>query len=162
MNRRGFLQSFSAAGITPLLPPIPVSVLAAPARASTSAGLWAAIYAKSGNTTKFINVARNMGLSNSAIQRVSARAVGVKITAAALSNSMTRLAPSPTFLSTDPLSAPKDLIQNVDRLASLGSDDRATPLLSGSPRQAPDDADLLTRDPVAEVQDSDERPKQQQ
>lgn len=82
-HRRGFLQLISAAAVTPFLPAMPTRSVAATASASTSKALWSGIYAKSGSASKFVGVARNMGLSNAAIQGVSARSVGVRVALAA-------------------------------------------------------------------------------
>jgi hypothetical protein len=86
-SRRGFLQFLSAASAAPFLPALPVRAAAAGAGASTSKALWAGIYAKSGSAPKFAGIARNMGLSNAAVQGVGARSVGVRLAATAMGNS---------------------------------------------------------------------------
>lgn len=79
-NRRGFLQLLGAASAAPLLPALPAR--AGVAGMSTSKALWAGIYAKSGSVSEFVGVARGLGLSNAAVQGVSARSVGVRVAVA--------------------------------------------------------------------------------
>lgn len=90
MNRRSFMQLFGAAGLTPMAPLAPL-VQPAPARAAlgasgsaTSKALWTSLYAKAGSQAEFIGMSRNMGLSNAAIQGVSARSIGVRVAASTL------------------------------------------------------------------------------
>ncbi|GEM_PF-4642455 len=90
-SRRGFMKVLGAVGLTPLLPAIP----AIPARAAMASGgvsaskaLWASLYANAGSAGEFVNVARNMGLSNAAIQGVSARTIGVRMAVAASSETL--------------------------------------------------------------------------
>lgn len=85
-NRRGFLQLIGAAAATPLLPALPGR--AAVAGASHSKALWAGIYAKSGSVPQFLAVARGMGLSDAAIRGVGARSVGVRVSVAAMGQSI--------------------------------------------------------------------------
>jgi len=78
LPRRGFLQLVGAAGLTPFLPAIPAKA-AVTSGASVSKALWAGMYANSGSTAGFVSMAKNMGLSNTAIQGISARSVGVRM-----------------------------------------------------------------------------------
>ncbi len=112
-NRRGFLQLISTAAVTPFLPAMPTRAVAATASGSTSKALWAGIYAKSGSASKFVGVARNMGLSNAAIQGVSARSVGVRIALAAA-------APSAPAQGTGNLS--RDIIRKIEDHLTTESD----------------------------------------
>jgi hypothetical protein len=121
-NRRGFLQLLGAAGLTPLLPSLPARAVATSASASTSKALWAGIYANSGSVPKFLSVARNMGLSNSAIQGVSARSVGVRVALTAATNPITKISgsskttwSSSTSPQADPLNAARDIMHKVKR-----------------------------------------------
>lgn len=85
-NRRGFLQLASAAGVAPLLPALPSAVAAKAVGSSHAKALWAGIHAKSGSAAKFGTVARNMGLSNAAIQGVSAKSICVRVVIASTTN----------------------------------------------------------------------------
>jgi len=77
-SRRGFFQLLGAASVAPFLPTASRAALAGEA-VSSSKALWTGLYANSGSTAKFVRVAQGMGLSNGAIQGVSARTIGVRI-----------------------------------------------------------------------------------
>lgn len=131
-NRRGFMQLMSAAVATPLLPSLPARAVAATASASTSKALWAGIYAKSGSVPKFLNVARNMGLSNAAIQGVSARSVGVRVAISAATSPISRIAgtgqatlPSPISSQAEQLKASRDIVHDIERALSIETDEAA-------------------------------------
>lgn len=103
-NRRGFLQLASAAGIAPLLPALPAPAVAATGKSAISKALWTSLYAQSGSASGFVNIAKGMGLSNSAIQGVSARSVGIKVAINAATPSLPR-----RLLADTPPSRPKQL-----------------------------------------------------
>ena len=108
-NRRGFLQLASAAGIAPLLPALPAPAVAATGKSAISKALWTSLYAQSGSASGFVNVAKGMGLSNSAIQGVSARSVGIKVAINAASPSLLQ-----RFVADTPPSRPKQLGDALD------------------------------------------------
>lgn len=83
LNRRTFIQFLGGAALSPYLPTLPAAAVSNGASASTSKALWASLYANSASSTEFVSVARTMGLSNSAIQGVGARTIGVRLALAA-------------------------------------------------------------------------------
>ena len=84
LNRRSFLQIAGAAGVSPLFPGMVGSGAGvAKSSVSTSKALWASLYSNSGSVTEFVGFAKNMGLSNTAIQSVSARSLGIRVALAA-------------------------------------------------------------------------------
>ena len=89
INRRGFLQVLGAAGLSPFLPGMPARAAVAGGGVSASKALWASLYANSGSMSEFVGVAKNMGLSNTAIQGVSARSIGVRVALAASTETLT-------------------------------------------------------------------------
>ena len=93
LSRRGFLQVVGFTSLAPFLPSMPVRTAAASGGMSASKALWAGLYANAGSTTEFVGLAKNMGLSNKAIQGVSARSIGVRV---ALATSTEKLASSTT------------------------------------------------------------------
>ncbi len=118
LDRRGFLNLLGAASVTPLLPALPARAVAARAPLSASKALWAGIYGKSGSVPEFLKVARGMGLSNSAIQGVSARSIGVKVAVAAaqpVTGLATRTAPATR--ESDPIKHVKRVVRELDKLA---------------------------------------------
>jgi len=91
INRRGFLQVVGAAGLAPFLPAMSTPTAVAGGGASASKALWASLYANSGSVSEFVAVAKNMGLSNTAIQGVSARSIGVRVALAASTETLTNV-----------------------------------------------------------------------
>ena len=89
INRRSFLQVLGAASLAPILPALPARAAVASGGASASKALWASLYANSGSMSEFMGVARNMGLSNTAIQGVSARSIGARAVLAASKEKLT-------------------------------------------------------------------------
>lgn len=118
-NRRGFLQILGAASIAPLIPTVPMRAAATGAVPSTSKALWAGLYSNAGSTSKFVGIAKGKGLSNAAIQGVSARSIGVKIALASAPKALSDLAvrrprlPSPAKPRT--LKVPGDIKQTLKR-----------------------------------------------
>lgn len=144
-NRRGFLQLLGAAGVAPLLPALPTRAMATTAGGSISKALWAGIYAKSGSVPKFAGVAQSMGLSNAAIQGVSARSVGVRVVLAAATNPIARTAVTGKATmranassQSEPWNAARNILRDVER---------ATSTKANTTKIANQDAD--TRDPIS-------------
>jgi hypothetical protein len=126
LNRRSFLQAVGAVGLTPLLPSIAGSGAGvAKGSVSASKALWASLYANSGSTAEFVGVARNIGLSNSAIQGVSARSVGVRLAVAAsaetISAQSVKHAPPPLSANSSKLNLRDQFKRGLDELLA---DDR--------------------------------------
>ena len=128
-NRRGFLQLLSAAGAAPLMPALPAGAVSASAKTSVSKALWSGIYAKSGSATKFVSVARNMGLPSSAIQGVSARSVGVRIAVVAAANPIGQSPgaghaslPSTTPANTEAMDSARNFVRDLRRSLSDSAD----------------------------------------
>lgn len=84
LNRRNFLHLLGAAGFTPVVSSLPIQAASTGSTMSSSKALWASIYAKSDSKAEFISFTRSLGLSNTAIQGVSARSIGVKVTASSI------------------------------------------------------------------------------
>jgi len=144
LNRRRFLHLLSAAGMAPLLPALAPNAVASAAHASTSKALWAGLYANSGSASKFVRVARNMGLSNATIQGVGARSVGVKLAVSAAMHAPPQPTSRPDLLKTT-RKALADLKETLDK-ASLddGADDTAH---DGDAPQATSQTRSLPQDP---------------
>lgn len=126
-DRRKFMQLLGAASVAPFAPAMPVR--AARASASLSKALWAGIYAKSGSAENFVHVARGMGLSNSAIQGVSARSVGARIAFGAATQSVPTVARNGATTVTssrgaqrDPLASGRRWAQKLDELVTPEKD----------------------------------------
>ena len=146
-NRRGFLYLLSAAGVAPLMPALPARAAAATASGSVSKALWASIYAKSGSASKFVGVARNMGLSNAAIQGVSARSVGVRVAVAAAANPITHTAGSHSAKGpwqTKRLDMFRDVVRDTESAISIEADEEVEVA----------DLDATPLDAISDVNDS--------
>lgn len=89
IGRRSFLKYSAAAAASPLLPALPArEAIAGQSGMSASKALWASLYANSGTASNFVKTAQSMGLSNSAIQGVSARSIGVKLALSTQTNQL--------------------------------------------------------------------------
>ena len=141
-NRRGFLQFLGAAAAAPLLPSLPVRAAGGAAGFSTSKALWAGIHANAGSVPRFVKVAQRMGLSNRAIEGVSARSVGVRIALAAQPRPLTRAVPHPVRVATRPDggTAPREIARRFERLLSSDAEKATSPAQS-------DDRDQNHADP---------------
>lgn len=144
LSRRSFLQFLGATGLAPVLPMVPAPATAAVANASNlaatgggaasaSRALWASLYANSGSTAEFVGVARNLGLSNSAIQGVSARSIGVRVALAATTDKLAQVgaetlkstpSPSPSL---SPPSSPEPGLAKLRRKIQQTVDDVLEP-----------------------------------
>ena len=117
-DRRGFMQMFGAAGLVPLMPALPATAVAATAPMPTSKALWAGIYSKAGSVPKFVDAARGMGLSNASIQGVSARTLGVRVSAAAAANQVSQVAGPRSGAVGQPAKLPKspsEILRDIER-----------------------------------------------
>lgn len=74
---------FGATALAPFIPGFAAKTAASKGGLSASKALWSGIYANSGSMNEFVGVARTMGLSNSAIQGVGARSIGIRVALAA-------------------------------------------------------------------------------
>lgn len=154
-NRRGFLQLLGAAGVTPLLPALPARAAVTTAGFSTSKALWAGIHAKSGSVSKFVSVARNMGLSGSAIQGVGTRSIGVRVAAAAVANPLPNVAsagkaslPSAVSSPTERLKAARNILRDFERglTSEAGEEEPAADHDAALEHSAPQSGDWPVRD----------------
>ncbi|MEO9517804.1 MAG: hypothetical protein ABJH45_09605 [Paracoccaceae bacterium] len=153
-NRRGFLQLAGAAGITPLLPALPMRAVAATTSASTSKALWAGIYTKSGSVPKFVEAARGMGLSNTAIQGVSARSAGIKIALSTATSPITRMhATTRASLPSQAkgLKADRNLLRNLEGRLPFETDETNVEALQGTETQASETGPKVAQDSASEV-----------
>lgn len=145
VNRRGFLQILGATSVAPILPANAVKAAAAPT--STSKALWASLYAKASSKAEFIGLSRNLGLSNAAIQGVSARSIGVRVMASAITNPVaaTQIAsPSPTDM-------PRLRINIKDTLEKYFWDDEQ-PVQHSSTKEKPSQTAPRSNDVNAETE----------
>ena len=97
LNRRRFLQVFSAAGLAPAMP-----ALAASATTTTAAGLttsqmlWGSLYAQAGSVQNMGGISRGMGISTTATHSVYTKLIQNHALTAHGASSLTRIArPAP-------------------------------------------------------------------
>ncbi len=127
-SRRGFFQLLGAASVAPLLPIAPRAAVAG-GSASASKALWASLYANSGSKAKFVHIAKGMGLSNSAIQGVSARTIGVRIALASAAEASIKVSAPPLRRPLAPRPARAQVHRKINTLVErVLSDDDDKPL----------------------------------
>lgn len=139
MKRRRFLQVLAAFGAAPLLPALPAMPASAATSGTVSASaaskaLWAGLHANAASSSKFVSIARTMGLSNTAIQGVAARTVGVRLPISALARKIAART-TPNTQRTDLMGLREKMKQLIAE--SLNEDDDAAS--RGLNRQANED-----------------------
>ena len=136
LNRRSFLQVLGAVGFSPYLPSLPVGAAAAKGGAATSKALWASLYANSGSATEFVGVARNMGLSNAAIQGVGACSIGVRLTLAATTQKLTHAATKAIKSATTPELGVSKIRHQIERAIQNIAEPEPAEILTTEPPEA--------------------------
>lgn len=152
-NRRGFLQLAGAASLAPVLPTLPARAAAASATISPAKALWAGIYAKAGSTGQFVEAARGLGLSQSAISGVSARTLGVRVAVRAVAQTMppahTTSLPAPMRAKPAALKRPCDVLRRIERVLTV--EDQAENEAEIEAPEMPEDPGLTRKTDVSET-----------